>query len=338
MCRQLTNVFACGLLFIYLTTQTSAEPIENDNRWVRGSLEGVRQPIWGHVDGLRIGLAPLRGPRGLLRIYAPYLDSPDGRVINFIAIEPIPEGATERGLSELEYSRLDKVRGKRFWSGNNLADSPPKSVTKPSEGFIENIDGQQCLCVYVLIEPFDNGAHVYLKLTFRPDQPHEVVISTFAHGDSIPLEYCIVTATMGNYARLRRLQLANRVAIAGDLWPRYQGDEFAPHARFPLDELIRTVEGHAVAFASTDETDPSMATYAPGTRTHWHYSGKLGVQGWKSHQPDLRLEVWVNGRYTYWGSQNPIPGGIAFENFEMVSPFRQGEEFIFVVEPLSNYQ
>jgi hypothetical protein len=28
-----------------------------------------------------------------------------------------------------------------------------------------------------------------------------------------------------------------------------------------------------------------------------------------------------------------IPGGISFENFEMVSPFRQGEEFIFRVEP-----
>ncbi len=34
--------------------------------------------VWGHVDGLRIGLWPMAGPRGLLRIYEPHLSPLDG--------------------------------------------------------------------------------------------------------------------------------------------------------------------------------------------------------------------------------------------------------------------
>jgi hypothetical protein len=33
-------------------------------------------------------------------------------------------------------------------------------------------------------------------------------------------------------------------------------------------------------------------------------------------------------------SDAPIPGGIAFENFELVEPFRQGRAFTFAVEPM----
>ena len=71
---------------------------------------------WGHADGLQLGLQPEFGPRGLLRIFAPYLGHPAERLVNFIAIEPIVAGQTERGFSELEMSALDGVRGKRFWS------------------------------------------------------------------------------------------------------------------------------------------------------------------------------------------------------------------------------
>ena len=29
----------------------------------------------------------------------------------------------------------------------------------------------------------------------------------------------------------------------------------------------------------------------------------------------------------------PIPGGVAFENVELVAPFRSGQEFVFGVSP-----
>ena len=37
----------------------------------------------------------------------------------------------------------------------------------------------------------------------------------------------------------------------------------------------------------------------------------------------------VNGRFTYWLSRQPIPGGIAFENFEMRERFHDGQRFVF---------
>ncbi len=46
------------------------------------------------------------------------------------------------------------------------------------------------------------------------------------------------------------------------------------------------------------------------------------------------VSAWVNGRGVYWASRSPIPGGISFENFEMVAPFQQGQEFWFGVEPM----
>lgn len=37
----------------------------------------------------------------------------------------------------------------------------------------------------------------------------------------------------------------------------------------------------------------------------------------------------LNGRHTYWMSRHPIPGGVAFENFEMRERFHPGQRFIF---------
>ena len=289
--------------------------------WVRPSTTQPIPPLWGHADGVRVGLHPLRGPRGLLRVYAPYLKHDTDRVINFIAVEPIVAGERVRGLSELEHSKLDDAQGKRMWA-------------RDVQGQIVSEDDVEQLVSYVEVEPFDNGAHVYLKLIFRADRPREVAIATFAHDDSKPLDRCIITATMGNYARLRKLELNDRSVNARELWPDYRGDGFTPHAIFDLAKLNRAADGHAIAFASPDEANPCDATYADGTRSHWRYSGKVARQFWRCEDPDPALQVWVNGRYVYWKSRAPIPGGVAFENFEMIAPFKQGQEFIFGVEPI----
>jgi len=175
----------------------------------------------------------------------------------------------------------------------------------------------------------------YLRLCFRADRPHVLGIATFIHEDSTPLKHRIVTATMGNFARLRKLQLAQCTILAGELWPKYRGSGFTSHARFPIDELVRTPEGHAVAVTSPNAARPGDAKYAPGTRMHWRYIYEAAAQHGRSENPHAGLELWVNGRSFYWSSETPIPGGVAYENFEMVAPFRQGEEFWFGVEPLS---
>jgi hypothetical protein len=37
----------------------------------------------------------------------------------------------------------------------------------------------------------------------------------------------------------------------------------------------------------------------------------------------------AHGRHTYWRSARPIPGGIAFENFELRERFHDGQKSIF---------
>jgi hypothetical protein len=313
-------------------SSTLAQP-ERDGSWVRPAASTPAQPVWGHADGLRVGLAPMPGPRGLLRIYAPYLQHPSGRMINFIAVEPIVVGRDGRGYSELEPSRLDGVRGKRFWSADDPSDSQPRLAEHPARGVLSRRDDVECLDLFILIERFDNGAHPYLNVCFRSDRPYEVGIASFAHGDSAPLRFCVLTATMGNYARLRRLHLANRVVLAHELWPRYHGDGFAPARQFPLADLTRTPQGHAIVSATPEEAEPENATYAPFTASGWKYTGRRAVQSWRCEDPSEQLAVGVNGRTKYWASRSPIPGGISFENFEMVEPMRDGQRFWFGVKP-----
>jgi hypothetical protein len=68
----------------------------------------------------------------------------------------------------------------------------------------------------------------------------------------------------------------------------------------------------------------------PGSEL-WHYAGCKVTQYWAREAGAFGddLQVVVNGRYTYWRSARPIPGGIAFENFEMQERFHDGQTFIF---------
>lgn len=98
-------------------------------QWIQPSFDHETRPIWGHKDGIRIGLSPLPGPRGLLRVYTPYLHQPDDRPMNYIAVEPIPRGESHLALSELEFSRLDQMPGKRFEAVNEAGQNPTSEST-----------------------------------------------------------------------------------------------------------------------------------------------------------------------------------------------------------------
>jgi len=312
---------------------TPAPPIA-EGGWLRPSASAPTEARWGHPDGLQIGLHPLPGPRGLLRVYAPYLDHPRERLLNFIAIEPIPAGRRERGYSELEHSDLDDAPGKRFWSADGMSDAAePADPLAPSRGLIGAVDGVETLTVHVVSERFANGAAVAVRLRFRQDRPHEVGIATLALPGSVPLNACVITATMGNYARLRRLHLADGDVTPAGLWPGFSGTGFAEHAAFGLDRLPRNAAGEVEVSATTDEADPSSAAYGDDVADHWKYSGLRAVQTWIAADPDPGLRALVNARAAYWASSAAIPNGPAFENVELVEPFRQGREFRFRVEP-----
>ncbi len=309
-----------------------ADPVV-EGRWIRPSFSNPALPVWGHVDGLRIGLWPMAGPRGLLRVYAPYLGHADDRMINYLAVEPIVTGENQRGFSELEQSSLDGVEGLRIWSTDQPDDVSPREPTAPARGTITHEDGVERLIVYCVVEPFRSGAAVMLRLEFRSDRSHEVGVASFLQPGSASLRTCIITATMGNYARLRILHLRTGSHHAVDLWSEDPGLGFTPHACFPLRNMLRTPSGGALFLAMPDESDPGSATYAAGTFLGWKYSGEVATQYWRHEDPSPNLIGCVNARSAYWASSSPIPGGLSFENFELVEPFCEGTTVWFGVRP-----
>lgn len=310
-------------------------PPEINSKWVQPSGNHPALPIWGHFEGIRVGIAPTSGPRGLLRIYTPYLGHKEDKMINFIAFEPIPSKEEYRGLSELEMSALDNVRGKRFWSSNDSLCTHPLSESEPAQGVIEKIDGVETLTVFIFSEPFDNGARVFVKLRFCESKPYELELTTYTCTDSEKLDYFILTATMGNFARLRTLHLSETKKSSLNLWTTYKDVHFTPHDITPANQMIKDKNDGAYFIAEPNEKDINNAVYSENTNEHWKYYGKKATQYWYSPNPHEDLVGLVNGRYTYWGSKSPIPGGVSFENFELKSPFKNGEIFIFGVTPLS---
>ena len=313
-----------------------APPDTTGGIWIRPSTEANARPKWGFKNGIQVGIAPTAGPRGLLRIYTPYLDHPDDYVTNFIAIEPIPaDGGDFRGLSELEKSNIDGRNGKIFWSSDDdILDENDKKA--PAKGVIETINGEQALTLYIFCERFNNGVSPYVRLRFRESKPYEIELETYTVKDGTPEpDYCILTATMGNKMRLRNLFCKDRVYNSLKLWPDYRGEGFVPHFVVPSSEMHSSADGAIHFIAESDEADPASRELNEGTSRGWKYVGKKGVQYWIKPCDNAKTKGLVNGRYTYWASRNPIPEGIAYENFELKSPFIQGDRFIFGIAPIT---
>lgn len=316
-------------------TPTESAINTNANKWIRPvSNDEDRIPVWGHQNGIRIGLSPLEGPRGLLRVYAPYLNLDSLKMINFIALEPIVSGSDKRSFSELEQSGLDNVRGKRFWSANNALSTQPRPVNDCATGIIEKVNGVEALTVYIYSEPFISGAKVYVRVRFYENRPYEIELTSYAREDSAPLDNFVLTATMGNFARLRNLYLKDTVKSSLDIWPDYTDGNFTEHDYTPISKMIADNEGSVYFVAAPNEEDPTTASYAEDTKEHWKYSGQKATQYWKKKSPAADLKGLVNGRYVYWASTSSIPGGISFENFEFKEPFKNGSIYYFGVSPL----
>lgn len=296
--------------------------------FIRPAATHPATPRWGHVRGLQISIWPTPGPRGLIRIHAPHAGSPD-RVFNFVAIEPIVAG--RRGYSELEPSRLDPGQnGKAMWSvqpGTPSAGALPP--WQPARGLHERVDQVEELAVDFVVEPFANGSIARIRARFFSDRPQEVQFTVHDEPGSAVMEACVLTATMGNYARLRRLHLRDRVVTPATLWPEWKPDDwgFALPRSIPVDQMLAT-SGEVMIAATPDETDPARAEYDPGTKAWWRFEGSVATQYWRA-SPDPALVARVNARKTYWMSPHAIPGGPAFENLELIKPFRAGQAFTF---------
>jgi hypothetical protein len=296
--------------------------------WIRPGLS-TNQPVWGVPGGLLWAVPPAGfrsgEPRGLLRLGYPVLPGESYDLVNFIAIEPIVRG--HRGFSELERSQLDSLPGKRIWA----RDSTSTRTNNLVPGQVRKLaDGSEQLEVGLLVERFDNGAHVRLLARQRSDRADELELAVFQEPDSAPLDYCILTATMGNMARTRLLWLKDEVISSLELYRDYRETGFAPHRQYPVSQMLRTGAGGVLVAVSNDEQNPALV-YPFANSELWHYAGSKVTQYWACEPgpvPD-DLVVAVNGRYIYWRSTRAIPGGVAFENFELRNRFHDGQKFIF---------
>jgi hypothetical protein len=317
-----------GLVGVLAFVSVSLTAVAGD--WVRPGLN-TNQPVWGLRGGLLWAVPPagFRGgePRGLIRLGYPVLRENGYDLINFIAIEPIVRG--QRGFSELEHSRLDGVAGKRMCAEDSANDFGTNLVP----GLLRtNVNGSEKLEVGLQVEKFDNGAHVRLLVLQRSDRPDEIELAVFQEPDSAPLEYCILTATMGNLARTRQLWLKEEEVGSLQLYADYKDTGFAAQRQYPLSRIHRTATGGILVAVTNDEMEPSRVYPFPNSEL-WHYAGFKVTQYWAKDADAFRddLQVAVNGRYTYWRSSRPIPGGVAFENFELRERFYEGQRAVFGV-------
>lgn len=325
-----------GRLEAWMRAQNDSEKIFNEPRllsarWLRSGAT-TNALVWGIQGGLQFALHPHGfagrngGPRGLIRVGYPNLANGQYDLINFIAVEPVVNG--ERGLSELEESAYDQKHGKIFWPGGSK--NPPAAPLLHA-GFITSpAPGVKQLNLPLSVERFDNGAHVRLMLAQRSDRPGELILTVETEPDSAPIETCILTATMGNKARARILLLADGPVSSLQLYPDYRGDGFAPHTLFALGRLPRAANGDVLVAIMNGEPNP--AAVSPFVRPHfWDYKGAKVTQYWRKPEPEITptLTCAVNARFTYWGGDHPIPGGVSFENFELREPFRSGQTVIF---------
>ena len=330
-----------GRLMMTVLLTFAVAAIAQESAWVRPSHPDDPL-IWGRHHGIVFGLSSpggIHGPRGLIRIglYATLQDSKP-ELLNFIAVEPVVQGVGSRSdrmaFSELEMSQLDPgQRGKRMW-----VDSETRSADGTPSGKLETLHAGNAtverLTVRIDVERFTaNGAHVYVVASIDSDHPYEVRLRAHAEPDSPPIDELTATATMGNYERLRLLWLRDRMVDSRQLFASYTGDAFVEDVDYPLGEMLRSGEGDAIVFCTSNEADPGKT---PGNETaHWAYMLPKLTQYWRVPGRDVEpnLRVRVNARRVYWASNAPVLGGIAFENFEVRQRFVDGQSFIFGISP-----
>jgi len=343
--------------FGYLPSVTRGSQ-EAKTEWICPDKEG--KLIWGVRGGVVFAVWPtgfqkkgVGGPRGLFRIG--YERNGTMALVNFVAVEPIV--GNKRGFSELEPSSVveeDKPtrlrRGKFIWPSSEYPPQDVDNRTNTIEDmrrlaepgwFSHPSPGVEQLNVAFDIEKFNNGAHPWIVASIRSDQPQEVIFTIHAAPDSAQMQSCILTATMGNYIRARHLWLRDRVVYSKTLWPDpvtagvgpvgFTRPEF-----FEESSMFRLRDGSHIVLITTDEDDPSKVIAKPA---HWRYRGRKVTQYWRAraHQ-DHPLRIRVNGRFAYWMSRSPIPNGVAYENFELMQDYFDGQQFIFGVTELSPTQ
>jgi hypothetical protein len=323
---------------------------QNKVNWIMPDPSN-RQQTWGIPNGIVFSLWPYGvetgdmgngGPRGLLRMGHNY----QGKtyLINFIAIEPIVNGKIE--FSEISPSRVDGKWGKVLWASDtetadayNPASIPRGVLSHPDP----NNPATEQLTIYLFTEQYISGANPYFKISIRSDRPNEICFEINHKSNSAKMDRCALTATMGNYSRLRELHLANEIIDSKKLYSGYNGIDFIEKEGYPVAKFLKLKDGSPIVLAGGDESFNELASWPTGsaykTKRGWRYRAPVKLtQYWRKDATgfDPSLSVRVNGRAKYWAVASPdpkqyvnIPGGPAFENFELREKYYPGQKFYY---------
>lgn len=338
-------VFCFAIVFVLLANNASAQ-----TKWIRPETSADKQ-MWGIHDGIVFSLWPngvetgdkgTGGPRGLLRVGYEY----QGKIylINYIAIEPIVNGKIE--FSEISPSNTDGKWGKLIWPSDRETNDAynPANVCK---GLISHPDANhpqtEQLTLFLFMEQYLDKAAPCIKVSIRSDKPEEICFEINNKANSAHMDRCALTATMGNYSRLRLLHLDKEVIDSRKLYSGYEGIDFIEKDAYPATQMLKLKDGSPIALATQNETMAELSTWPTDSAYYakrgWRYRPDFKLtQYWRKDGPeyDPSLQVRVNGRAKYWAvaSRDPkqyvkLPGGAAFENFELREKYYPGQKFIY---------
>ena len=350
-CSYIKLFIVSMILICFLPAFINAQDDSSNTKWIRPA--NIKdEPFWGIKNGITVSLWPASaenskaggdgGPRGLLRIGYNYLGT--NFLINFIAVEPVVNGDME--FSEVSPSKVDGKWGKLFWAADTITQSV-FSTHANTRGNITHPDKQhpetEELSFYVFMEQYIDGAHPYLKISIRSDKPNELCLQIFNEDNSTVMQRCALTATMGNYSRLRLLYLKDEIVDSRKLFAGYNDIDFTEKQPYAYNKMLQTKQGDYIVLAESNENFSQLSAWPQQPvylKNHnWRYRPFFKLtQYWRKEKTnaDSSLEVRVNGRAKYWsgGSNNvndymDLPGGAAFENFELRDKYHPGEKFYF---------
>lgn len=351
MKKIIRGFIACMCILVHLSALAQSKV-----NWIRPDASN-RTQTWGIHNGIVFSLWPNGvetgdlgegGPRGLLRMGYEH----QGKIylINFIAIEPIVDGKIE--FSEISPSRVDGKWGKVLWAADTET-SDAYNPTNIPRGVISYPDpthpAVEQLTIYIFTEQYISGANPYFKISIRSDRPDEVCFEINHKSNSAKMERCALTATMGNYSRLRQLHLANEIIDSKKLYSNYNGIDFIEKESYRVAKFLKLKDGSPIVLASGDESFNQLAAWpadsAYFTKRGWRYRAPVKLtQYWRKDNTgfDPSLTARVNGRAKYWAVASPdpkqyvnIPGGPAFENLELREKYYPGQKFYYGISPKS---
>ncbi|MFD2873760.1 hypothetical protein ACFS5N_14845 [Mucilaginibacter ximonensis] len=337
--------FCCAIVLSLLLNTAIAQ-----TKWIRPETSADKQ-MWGIHDGIVFSLWPTGvetgdhgtgGPRGLLRIG--YEHKGKIYLINYIAIEPIVDGKIE--FSEISPSNNDGKWGKLIWASDSESDDAynPANI---SHGLISHPDTNhpqiEQLTLFLFMEQYLDKASPFLKISIRSDKPEEICFEINNKANSAIMDRCALTATMGNYSRLRLLHLNNEVVDSRKLYSGFEGIDFIEKDAYPVTRMLKLKDGSPIALATQNESMTQLSAWPSDSAYYakrgWRYRPDFKLtQYWRKDGKayDPSLQVRVNGRARYWALASrdakkyvAVPGGAAFENFELREKYYPGQKFIY---------